>query len=113
MKLFYDTMDSPEIIEFYVESQGRKMIKEIRLPAFMRTDRHVIRMLKNRLSVEGDRLSDVTGFSFHSKQARSTVKMVFDLSIQKETAERELDYRMFEARRMIREEGMKGSESDV
>ena len=67
MRLFYEPMRTPEMMEFYIELQGRRIIKTIQLSTNDRTSDNVIRMLKNRMSVEGDEFRDVTGFAVYDK----------------------------------------------
>ena len=107
MRLFYDTMPTPEVIEFQVEIQGRKIMKTIQLNAYMKVDAELIRLLKNRLSIEGDRLSDVRSFTFYSKRDRVSVHRMATLPFKDELAEKELNYLIYEAREVAKKEGLK------
>ncbi|MBS1968683.1 MAG: hypothetical protein JSU04_00155 [Bdellovibrionales bacterium] len=102
MRLFYDTMQTPEMIEFHIQIQGRKAMRIIQLNAYMKIDAEIIRLLKNRLSVEGDRLSDVKGITFYSKRNQMSVQYTFDLPFREESAEKELNYRIYDAREMAK-----------
>lgn len=100
MRLFYDTMPTPEMMEFHVEIQGRRIMKTIHLQTHKKNVPHIIRLLKNRLSVEGDRLSDVKGLTLYSKQEKSTVQRALNLPYDDDEAKEVLEgllYAMREA----------------
>lgn len=104
MRLFYDTMPTPEMMEFHIEIQGRRIMKTIQLQTHEKRVPHIIRLLKNRLSVEGDRLSDVKGLTLYSKKEKTTVRKSLDLPYKDEEAQKVLDYWLNE----LRETAIKG-----
>lgn len=104
MRLFYDTMPTPEMMEFHIEIQGRRIMKTIQLQTHEKNVPHIIRLLKNRLSVEGDRLSDVKGLTLYSKQEKTTVRKSLDLPYKDEEAQQVLEHWLNE----LRETAIKG-----
>lgn len=101
MRLFYDTMPTPEMMEFHVEIQGRKIMKTIHIQTHKKNVPHIIRLLKNRLSVEGDRLSDVKGLTLYNQKRKVTVRKSLDLPYKDEEAQQVLDYWLNELRETV------------
>ena len=108
MRLFYDTMRTPEMIEFHIQIQGRKAMRVIQLNAYKKVDAEIIRLLKNRLVIEGDRLKDVKAFSFYSKRNQTTVQKTIQLPFSDYLAEKELNYLIYLARQEDRK-GVSGA----
>ena len=108
MRLFYDTMRTPEFMEFYIEVQGRKITRTVQISTNERSTANVIQMLRARAHVEGDRLSDVTGFRLYDKARKVCIQKTLSLPYKFEEARDMLGRSIDEARRLVQEQ--EGSE---
>lgn len=111
MRLFYDTMRTPEFMEFYIEVQGRKITRAVQISTSDRSTENILQMLRARAHVEGDRLSDVTGFRLYDKTRKMCVQKTLSLPYKFEEARDMLGRAIDEARRTVQEQ--EGSVSDV
>lgn len=108
MRLFYDTMRTPEIMEFYIEVQGRKITRAVQVHTSGKTKYGIVHTVHIRAVIEGDRLSDVTGFRLYDKTRKMCVQKTLSLPYKFEEARDMLGRAIDEARRMVQEQ--EGSE---